>query len=200
MAFTFFFRDRETLGLIEEHVIARLRGRRYMDIWDAGCAHGPEPYSLAILLRENMGEFLFRNVRIYATDINGNFGETIRRGTYPDEQVRRVPADLLRRYFVAADEPRHFVVAEPIRRAVHFSEHDLTSLEPIRDGLALILCKNVLLHLAESQRCDVIKMFHDALAPGGFLAMEQTQEMPEEVEPLFVRVTNRGQLFRREER
>ena len=54
MAFTYFFRDLQTLELITKHVLPVLQGARYINIWDAGCAHGPEPYSLAILLRENM--------------------------------------------------------------------------------------------------------------------------------------------------
>ena len=197
MAFTFFFRDMHTLRLIEVHVLPHLKGRMRMDIWDAGCADGPEPYSLAILLRENMGEFLFRNVRIFATDINPEFGRTIRDAGYPEERVKRIPAPLLERYFTPVDEPGCRRVIEPLRKAVHFRRHDLTSLQPIRSGLGLVLCKNVLLHLGEQQRMDVIRMFHGALAPGGFFVTEQTQKMPPETARLFQRVTPEGQVFRR---
>lgn len=197
MGFTFFFRDMHTLRLIEQHVIPELKGRRYVDIWDAGCSHGAEPYSLAILLRENTGEFMFRNVRIYATDVNGNLGKIIHRARYPAEQVKRIPEDFLAKYFVAADDPGHFVVADSVRKAVTFQQHDLTSLQPVRDGLGLILCKNVLLHLKEEQRVDVIRMFHDALTAAAFLVMEQTQKMPAELAGLFERVTHEGQVFRR---
>ncbi len=197
MAFTFFFRDMHTLKLIEDHVIPHLKGRKYLDTWDAGCAHGPEAYSLAIMLRENMGEFLFRNVRIHATDINPEFGNVIGRGVYPDKEVKRIPSDLLQKYFMTADEPGHFAVAEALRKAVSFQHHDLTSLQAIRDGFGLIVCKNVLLHFKEQARLDVIRMFRDALAPGGFLVMEQTQTMPDQVARLFERVTNDGQVFQR---
>ena len=198
MAFTFFFRDLHTLQLIADHVIPHLRGSQRLDIWDAGCAHGPEPYSLAILLRENMGEFLFRNVRIYATDLNAEFGKVIAAGTYPEEQVKRIPDGLLERYFGPAD-PGWYTLVDPIRRAVEFSHHDLTTLEPIRTGLGLVVCKNVLLHLSEAERVAVISMFHQALAPGGFLVMEQTQKLPSEMAHLYTRVTNDGQVFRHEE-
>ena len=68
MAFTYFFRDMHTLEMIRDHVIPMLRIKRHIKIWDAGCAMGHEPYSLAIMMRENMGNMIFRNVRIYATD------------------------------------------------------------------------------------------------------------------------------------
>jgi len=53
MAFTYFFRDMQTLEMIRDYVLPALRMRRYIHIWDAGCAMGPEPYSLAIILREH---------------------------------------------------------------------------------------------------------------------------------------------------
>lgn len=199
MAFTYFFRDRQTLDLIAEHIIPDLCSRRYITVWDAGCAHGPEPYSLAITFREHMGHFLFRNVRIYATDIDESdrFGEVIARGTYPEGEVKRVPAELLARYFRHADEPGHWQLCEEIRKAVQFYKHDLLSLKPIREGFGLIVCKNVLLHFTPEQRVDVLKMFHSALAEGGYLVTEQTQKLPPEVEPYFRRVTDAGQLFRK---
>ena len=36
----------------QEHVVPAIKTRRYIRVWDAGCAMGPEPYSLAILMRE----------------------------------------------------------------------------------------------------------------------------------------------------
>jgi chemotaxis methyl-accepting protein methylase len=38
------------------------------------------------------------------------------------------------------------------------------------DDYCLIICKNVLLHFSYAQRVDVFRMFHRALAQGGYLA------------------------------
>ena len=197
MAFTYFFRDMYTLRLIEQHVIPQINSRRYLNIWDAGCATGAEPYSLAIILRENMGEFLFRNVRIHATDINDQFEAIVRRGLYPEEEVKRIPSELLKKYFSPSREAGHFRIAKQLKQAVDFRSHDLTSLQPIRDGLCLIVCKNVLLHLRREQVVEVIKMFHDALDEGGFFVTEQTQKMPTETRACFRRVAADGQVFQR---
>ncbi|MDN5309525.1 MAG: chemotaxis protein methyltransferase CheR [Methanolobus sp.] len=105
MVFTYFFRDMQTLEMIRDYVIPNLRTRRYIHIWDAGCAMGQEPYSLAITLRENMG-MIFRNVRIHATDIDNSnlFSNIIERGTYPLEQVQRIPGPIFEKYFSPADD------------------------------------------------------------------------------------------------
>jgi len=199
MAFTYFFRDGQTLELIAQHVIPDLASRRYINIWDAGCAHGPEPYSLAITFREHMGHFLFRNVKIYATDIDesGSFGEMIARGVYPEGEVKRIPRELLDRYFSRAEQPAYWQVCEEIRKAVRFYKHDLLSFKAIREGFGLIVCKNVLLHFTPEQRVRVLQMFYEALSDGGYLVMEQTQKLPAEVEQLFRRVTDAGQVFQK---
>ena len=199
MAFTYFFRDMQTLEMIRDHVVPTLRTRRFAHIWDAGCAMGPEPYTLAIVLRENMGPMIFRNVSIHATDIDESnlFGDIIEEGVYPWEQVERIPKDIFTRYFASANKPDHFRLVEEIRKRVSYQKHDLLSLEPVRKDFMLIVCKNVLLHFKEDERIKVIEMFHDALLEGGFFATEQTQKMPKELDSMFEPVVSNAQLFRK---
>ncbi len=196
MAFTFFFRDAQILELLIEQALPAMRGQSHIHVWDAGCAHGPEPYTLAILLRERMSDFVFRNVKIHATDIDGNFATSVTSGIFPESELKRMPAELFRRYFRSADAPGHFQVVEEIRSKIQFSVHDLLSLQPIREGLSLIVCKNVLLHLTEAQRCSVLRMFHRAMRGDGLLAMEHTQKMPGGMDTLFEPVTSYAQVFR----
>jgi chemotaxis protein methyltransferase CheR len=200
MAFTFFFRDQHVLDLVVRHVAPTLAGRNRPRIWDAGCAMGQEPYSLAILLAEAMGYFGFNNLRIDATDIDecGLFGPAVAKGAYAWEELERVPRPLFEKYF-EADGPRRFRVVERVRGRVAFRRHDLQSLQPIGDGYSLVVCKNVLLHFQPAERAAVLRMFHAALAPGGVLATEQTQKMPAEVAPLFEQVVGDGQLYRKVE-
>ena len=200
MAFTFFFRDLVTLQAIRDHVIPELRKNRYIRVWDAGCAMGPEPYSLAIIFKETLGYYEFKRLRIYATDLDEEskeFGKIIAKGIYPEETVKRIPKDIFRKYFSSNDEPRYFKIADEIMQCVSFQKHDLRTLQPIRDNFGLIVCKNVLLHLSESKRIEVFKMFHKSLALGGFLVTEQTQKIPRETAHLFKHITPNVQLFQK---
>lgn len=199
MAFTYFFRDLQTLELICEHSLPYLRTFKYIDIWDAGCAMGPEPYTLALLIRERMSNMYFRNVRISATDLDGSniFGKIITDGLYPWEQLERIPKDIFEKYFRYDEVSGNYQIVEEIRRAVTFTKHDLTSLQPIGSAFGIILCKNVLLHLNETQRINIYKMFHAALMPGGYIATEQTQKIPPEVAHLFEPVVSNAQFYRK---
>jgi len=197
MAFTYFFRDLPILELVTQHVVPYVSGRSRVTVWDAGCAMGPEPYTLAILFAEAMGKFAFKNLRIVATDLDASFGAVIRAGVYADEEIARVPDEIRRKYFRKAERPGSCEVAPEIRERVTFIHHDLLTLAPVGQGLSLIVCKNVLLHFQPGERVEVLRMFHGALAPGGYFASEQTQKMPTEVGHLFAQVTGDGQLHRK---
>lgn len=201
LAFSFFFRDQQVLERVVEHVLPTLVGRSRPRIWDAGVAMGQEPYTLCILFAERMGRFAFNNLRIDATDVEdtGAFARTIDAGLYPREELTRLPEGILEKYFEPNGKPDCFRVIDRIRRRVAFQSHDLLSFREIGHGYSLVLCKNVLLHFQPLERIEVLRMFHRALAPGGFFASEQTQEMPSELSPLFERVTPDAPLFRKVE-
>ena len=199
MAFTYFFRDWQTIEDGIKHVIPATSGMSRITVWDAGCASGQEPYTLAIGFAEKMGKYAFRNLSILATDIDGSnlFQEIIAKGEYAYEDLQRIPADIFAKYFQAAETEGRHVVIEEVRRRVAFLKHDLLSLAPPCHSCSLVVCKNVLLHFSPQERCNVIRMFHSILHGGGYLMMEQTQGMPKECQGDFQRVADNAQLYRK---
>jgi chemotaxis protein methyltransferase CheR len=201
LAFTFFFRDQQVLEQVVEHSLPSMVGRAHARIWDAGAATGQEPYTLSIMFAERMGHFAFNNLRIDATDVesSGQFAQIIASGVYPQDELSRLPEGIQVKYFLPTEAQGHMMVIEKIRSRVTFQRHDLLSLEEIGHGYSLVLCKNVLLHFQAAERVEVLRMFHRALAPGGLLATERTQEMPRELDALFQRVIPNAPLFRKVE-
>jgi chemotaxis protein methyltransferase CheR len=199
MAFTFFMRDQPTLEHAADHMIPYASGRSRIKIWDAGCALGQETYTIAMIFAEKMNQFGFKNLNIAATDYDSanNFGEVVRAAVYPDDELQRTPAELLGKYFEPAGKPGQLRVVEKLRNRVSFQYHDLLSLKPVGCDYCLIVCKNVLLHFQPEQRLEVYRMFHQALAPGGYLATENTQKLPQEVAHLFIQVVPDAQLFKK---
>ncbi len=197
MAFSFFFRDLPVLEYAVDETIKLALGRQRIKIWDAGCALGQEPYTLAMVFAERLGA-TFNNLYLDATDHDSanKFGEIVKRATYPYEELQRIPADIFNKYFAAQEDNRYQVCAK-IRSRVFFRYHDLLSLQPIGSDYALIVCKNVLLHFQYQERVEVLKMYHQTLSPGGYLALENTQKLPPESAHLFQQVVPNAQLFRK---
>jgi len=199
MAFTFFMRDRPTLEHAAEHMIRYASGRSRIKVWDAGCAMGQETWTIAMIFAERMNHFGFKNLRIDATDYDSanNFGDVVTAAVYPADELQRTPKELLDKYFEPADKPGCFRVNELLRSRVNFRYHDLLSLKPVGGDYCLIVCKNVMLHFQYPERVEVYRMFHQALAPGGYLATENTQKLPSEVSHLFTQVVPDAQLFKK---
>ncbi len=189
MAFSFFFRDHFILDRFSEVISKEAIGRKEVKIWDAGCALGQEPYTFAILLAEKVGYFTFKRVKIFATDIDetGEFEKTITKGIYSFQDLSRIPEEVLKKYFVKIDEGNYQIVEE-IRSRVKFFKHNLLTYQPIDIGFLGIICKNVLLHFSYLERIQVLEMFYHSLTEDGFLALEQTQKITNELESKFLRV------------
>ncbi len=199
MAFTFFFRDYHTIEKAIEFLLPQVAGFKKIKIWDAGCAHGPEPYTFTISLSEKMNHYSFNNVQVDASDIDetDTFGKIITEGIYPYHELQRIPEDIFKKYFSKADENNHFKISENIRSKVHFKKHNLLTLQPYDRGYHLIIIKNVLLHFQPSERIEVIKMFHSVLADNGLMMTEQTQPLPDECKSLFEKMAPDANIFRK---
>lgn len=201
MAFTFFMRDQPVLEYAADHMIPYASGRSRIKIWDAGCALGQETYTIAMIFAEKMNHFGFKNLRIDATDYDreNNFGDYVKTAEYADEELQRTPPELVGRYFAQSDRSGYLRAVDLLRERVTFQYHDLLSLKPAGHDYCLVVCKNVMLHFEYAQRVEVFRMFHGALAPGGFLVTENTQKMPPEVAHMFSQVVPDAQLFRKVE-
>src|SRR5262249_26133419 len=81
---TEFFRTPEAFDVLANNVIPHLlegrTGRDEVRIWVPGCASGEEPYSIAMLIREQLSQAeVAPDFRIFATDIDEQALETARR-------------------------------------------------------------------------------------------------------------------------
>ena len=101
---TYFFRHREHFAALRDHVVPDLLSRnrltRCLRIWCAGCADGPEPYSLAILLRSEMADQISGwDVTILGTDINRHSLARAREGRYAEWALRATPEEVRQQCF-----------------------------------------------------------------------------------------------------
>jgi len=196
MAFTFFFRDRHTLNHLANLLSAKIKETNQIKIWDAGCAKGQEPYTLSIMLAEILSEDDFKKIKIIATDIDeqDSYGDTIKAGIYPLDQLSRLPDGIIDKYFTQIDDTNYKLI-EKIMNSLEYFKHNLLELQPIGQNFDAIVCKNVLLHFPFQSQLAVIKMFFDSMKIGGYLVTEQTQSMPGELSARFDKALNDANIY-----
>lgn len=197
MEFTFFFRDRSTLDLVAQHAFLPRRSRGNFRIWDAGCSSGEEPYSLAILFAETVGFWELDRLWIDATDVEPVREPFVVAGRYADACLSMMNRDWVEKYFYRRPDDGLWEIDARLRARVKFTLHDLRRNEPIGYGFDAILCKNVLMHFTATEKEATLRMFHRALGPDGLLALDETERLPPEIEPLFVAVEPGARVYRR---
>jgi two-component system CheB/CheR fusion protein len=177
---TGFFRDAETWDVVASEVIPRLLGERADEapirVWSAGCASGEEPYTVAMLLAEALGEDGFRRrVKIYATDIDEEALADARDASYSLKQLEKVPAELRERYFVQANN-HGWVFRNDLRRGVIFGRNDLHRDPPI-SRVDLLVSRNTLMYFGSEVQQRILANFYFALNRGGFLVVGKAEAL-----------------------
>ena len=201
MALTSFFRDRDTLDQLAEHLAPQIHAEQGVRVWDAGCASGEEPYTFAILFAEWMGSDAFATLRIDATDHEESdfpqFAQSIARGVFSTTDTMWVPRPYFEKYFEATEKPDEHSLLPMLRDRIVFHRNDLRWLRPVGSEYHLVVCKNVLLHVPDDERGAVALMFARSLRMGGYAAFEGSQPMPDEAAAYFEKLPGRGGVFRK---
>lgn len=167
-----FFRNPELFQRLEKEILPELLKRRQvLKIWSAACADGPEPYSVAMILKELTPKIRHR---IEATDVDLGALEAARRGIYPRRAVQAVSPERLRRYF--RQEGENFHIIPEIKELVTFRQHDLLS-DPYGQDYDLILCRNVTIYFTTEVQDRLYRKFYNSLAPGGVLFIGATESI-----------------------
>lgn len=167
------FRDPSMFRGLREQVLPRLASYPQINIWQAGCAHGQEVYSLAILLEE-VG--LYDRTQIFATDLSEHALQQAQEGIYPAREAQQWSRNYqasggihsLADYYSA--RYNLLKIDQRLRRNVTFAQHNL-----VADGVFceahLILCRNVLIYFSNVLQDRVLSLFRDSLVRNGFLCL-----------------------------
>ncbi|KQO52613.1 CheR family methyltransferase [Methylobacterium sp. Leaf85] len=191
---TFFFRYAEQFaalrGTILPGLIAARAETKSLRIWSAGCSTGAEPYSIAILLHELLGDDLPRwRIAITGTDISHEALGTARAAVFGRWALRTLPPEEHARYFVLGPSlpgiarEGSFTLRPEFRRMVRFEHQNLMSLLDGKApshfaGFDLILCRNVLIYFQADAVVGIVRGLGHRLVPDGWLLIGHAEPNP----------------------
>jgi len=194
---TSFFRDKEAFEYIRHNILPgilkNLKPKEELKIWVAGCATGEEVYSLAILIAEQMtGELAHIAVKIFATDIDGAALVHAGKGVYPQDIVKDVSAERLKKYFIKEDN--RFRIKPNLRKMAVFAQHDLVKNPPYCN-MHFISCRNLLIYMAPVLQKKVFSMLLFGLKMDGYLFLGSSENPMPIIQNLEV-VNKQYKLYR----
>ncbi len=173
------FRDPSYFRALREDVMPVLGTYPSIKIWVAGCSHGEEVWSLAILLAE---EGLLDRSIIYATDINPEALAKAEQGTYPAERLALFSGSYLAAggkgslsdYYTSAYGNAMFDRA--LRKTIVFADHSLAT-DSVFSEVHFVSCRNVLIYFNRELQDRAVGLFSGSLVRKGFLGLGSKESL-----------------------
>ena len=179
-----FFRDSNHFETLETVILPELlRHSPDLKVWSAGCSHGAEAYSIAIML-EKLAPC--GNHKILATDIDdASLTKAIAGGPYRSAEIRNMHAQLANKYFAGSDDS--YWIIDRIRARIQFRKHDLLH-DPYQKDFHLIICRNVVIYFSDEAKKKLNQGFYQSLRENGILFIGGTETMLDASEIGFQRL------------
>ncbi len=180
---TAFFRENHHFEFLRKTVLPKLlkenRGEKKIRIWSAGCSTGEEPYSLAIVLKENLPANLSWDVEILATDIDSNVLAKASKGIYAEERVKGIPKKILHKWFMkgTGSNSGYVRVKPEVRALINFGQLNLMENWNSGDIKDVIFCRNVVIYFDRESKTKLVNRYADNLKNGGYLFIGHSESL-----------------------
>ncbi|WGD28562.1 protein-glutamate O-methyltransferase CheR [Ancylobacter sp. WKF20] len=169
-----FFRDKNPFELLSSFILPELVAKRgplhTIRIWCAAASTGQEPYSIAMLLKENERLLGGRRVEIVGTDLSSDVLARCEEGIYNQFEVQRgLPVHYLLRYFTQVGD--NWRISPEIRSMVRFSRLNLLQPFGHLGTFDIVFCRNVLIYFDSATKSDVLTRIAGVTARDGYLIL-----------------------------
>jgi chemotaxis protein methyltransferase CheR len=173
---TSFFRDTSPFDLLRHKIVPELIDRRArtgaarIRIWSAACSTGQELYSIAILLKELLGDTDRYGIRLMGTDISNDAVSRASRGRFSPVEISRGLSEAQRTKYFAPVEGG-WQIRDEIRGMASFQKLNLMTDFSSLGRFDIIFCRNVAIYFTERDRIPLFGRMERALEPGGYLVI-----------------------------
>ncbi len=183
---THFFREPQQLAFLSQRVLPRLRAaaasglrERSLRIWSAGCATGEEPYTLAMLLHDQLQAEPDWSIDLLASDLSTRAIERAAEGCYPLARASEIPEPYLKRYMLKGVRSREgwMSVSAALRGLVRFERLNLCADSYPPGPFDIVCCRNVLIYFDSVTRDRVVDGLVDRLGPNGLLLLGHAESL-----------------------
>jgi chemotaxis protein methyltransferase CheR len=190
---TFFFRDSAPFDLLRHKILPEILDRRRANggntpirIWSAACSTGQEIYSVAMVLKEVLGDPLRYGVRLLGTDISDEAVAKASKGIFSPVEMSRGLTDVLRaKYFRPV--PGGWQISDELRALATFKKRNLMTDFGDLGKFDIVFCRNVAIYFTERDKIALFGRLERALERNGVLligAMESLSGMCPQFESL----------------
>ena len=178
---TSFFREAHHFDYLAEHVLPRIAAHAAvagrLRLWSCACSTGEEPYSMAMVLREQQAHLHGIDAKILATDLDSNVLATCEAGSYPVERLRGVSQTRAKQFFSEGQKRGLVKVAASLRQLITFKRLNLMHDWPMRGPFDAIFCRNVVIYFDLPTKRKLFERMAQLQRPGAILFLGHSESL-----------------------
>ena len=182
---TLFFRDKGPFELLQHKILPEIIDARTpaspnmkttIRIWSAAASTGQELYSIAITIRELIGDLSKYNISLLGTDISDAAISQASYGKYNKFEIERgLDRRVLQKYFKLFGDS--WKINDEIRSMVNFRKMNLMQPFTALGKFDIIFCRNVAIYFTMQDRQKLFNKVADTLTDDGFLVIGSTESL-----------------------
>ena len=173
---TQFFREPKHFDFLRQHIAASVKPGCAYRVWSAACSTGEEPYSIAMVLADCLGDGPWE---IVASDISTRVLDKARIGHYPQARAQNIPRHYLMSYCLKGIERQKgtFLIDKALRARVQFMQINLNESLPRIGEFNVIFLRNVMIYFAMETKQLVVRRMLPVLKPGGCFIIGHSESL-----------------------
>lgn len=173
---TYFFRETKHFDFFREQALTARSRPQAFRVWSAASSSGEEAYSLAMVLADCLQTTPWD---ILGTDISTRVLDGARRGLYPMERARHLPAAYLRRFCLkgTGEYEGQLLIDRSLRSKVNFRQVNLNATLPELGQFDVIFLRNVMIYFNLETKRQVVARVISALKPGGYFCVGHSETL-----------------------
>ncbi len=182
---TLFFRDKSPFELLKNKLLPEVIDAKEakggalaprIKIWSAAASTGQELYSIAITIKELLGNNHKYNFHLLGTDISNEAISQASYGKYNKFEIDRGLNSMeLRKYFTNLGDS--WKIKDEIRAMVKFQKFNLMQPFATLGKFDIIFCRNVAIYFSLQDRQKLFDKIHANLEDDGFLMIGSTESL-----------------------
>ncbi len=173
---TYFFREPRHFDFLAQHILPERRHGGAFRVWSAACSSGEEPYSIAMVLADKLGE---QPWEIVASDLSTRMLERARTGHYALVRTEKIPSAYFTSYCLNGTGAQEgtFLVQRKLGDRIRFVQINLNKNLPRLGEFDVIFLRNVMIYFDMETKRQVISRLLPHLGSKGYLLVSHSESL-----------------------
>lgn len=173
---TYFFRENKHFDFLRDQILPGSIGRGPFRVWSGACSSGEEPYTIAMVLAEVLGQ---RPWEIVASDLSTRVLQEAAGGLYPLADCSGIPRHLLHKHCLrGVGQHEGSVMINPtLRERISFRQINLNTALPKLGAFDVIFLRNVMIYFDIETKRQVLQRILPLLRPGGYFMISHSENL-----------------------